>query len=110
MYALLDDASDTTFIKESVREQLGIEGLETTLQLSTMLGREKIAVRKVEGLVAKRLDKQVEIQLPKTYTRDSIPSRRDQIPTPEIADTPQENKGKDPPYTGRRRSWPADWL
>ena len=87
VYALLDDASDTTFIKESVREQLGIEGLETTLQLSTMLGREKIAVRKVEGLVAKRLDKQVEIQLPKTYTSDSIPSRRDQIPTPEIADT-----------------------
>lgn len=61
VYALLDDASDTTFIKESIREQLGIEGINTTLQLSTILGREEIAVRKMEGLVARRLDKQVEM-------------------------------------------------
>ena len=28
IYALLDDASDTTFVTTSIKEQLGIEGVE----------------------------------------------------------------------------------
>ena len=38
-YALLDDASDTTFVTTSIKEQLGIEGIETNLNLSTMHSR-----------------------------------------------------------------------
>ena len=50
-----------------------------------MLGREEICVQKISGLVAKRMDKRVEIELPKLYSRASIPFRRNQIPTPEVA-------------------------
>ena len=101
VYALLDDASDTTFVTTQVQHELGIEGVETSLNLSTMLGRETLSVRRVEGLIVQRLDKRAQVELPKAYARQSIPSRRDQIPTPEIVDKwPHLNKIRDkiPPY------------
>ena len=84
-YALLDEASDTTFIKSEVLKDLGLKGPEVTLNLSTMLGRQEIAVEKISGLVVERIDKRVEIELPKTYSRSNIPFRRDQIPRKETA-------------------------
>ncbi|KAK3754031.1 hypothetical protein QZH41_020297 [Actinostola sp. cb2023] len=50
-----------------------------------MLGREVIKVSKIEGLIAERTDRGAKVELPKTYTRERIPSRRDQVPTPEVA-------------------------
>jgi len=50
-----------------------------------MLGRQEIAVEKIRGLVVERIDKRVEIELPKTYSRSNIPFRRDQIPRKETA-------------------------
>lgn len=50
-----------------------------------MHGRTEIPVQRIEGLVVQRLDKALSIDLPKAYSRDSIPSRRNQIPTPETA-------------------------
>ena len=91
VYALLDDASDTTFVTTQVQHELGI-GVETSLNLSTMLGRETLSVRRVEGLIVQCLDKRAQVELP---------SRRDQIPTPEIVDKwPHLNKIRDkiPPY------------
>ena len=85
VYALLDDASDTTFVTNQVQRELGIEGVETSLDLSTMLGRERLTVQRVDGLVVQNLDKRIQIDLPKAYARQSIPSRRDQIPRPETA-------------------------
>ena len=38
-----------------------------------------------EGLFVQRLDKQTVVELPKAYSRESIPARRNQIPTAEIA-------------------------
>ena len=85
-YALLDDGSDSTFIKSSTLKKLDLDGPEITLKLNTMYGQTEIAVKKIEGLVVQRIDKtEPPIALPKAYSRDSIPSRRDQIPTPEIA-------------------------
>ena len=83
VYALLDDASDTAFIKSIVKEKFGVQCIETTLNLSTMLGREEISVYKGNGLIVERIER---VELPKTYSRDQIPSRRDQIPRPEVAD------------------------
>ena len=37
VYALLDDASDTTFVTTQVQRELGINGVQTSLDLSTML-------------------------------------------------------------------------
>lgn len=83
IYALLDDASNTTFITTQVQRELGIEGIEISLDLSTLLGRERLMVQRVNGLVVEHFDKRIQIELPKTYARQSIPSRQDQIPRPE---------------------------
>lgn len=85
VYALLDDASDTTFIKSETLRELGLCGPEIRLNLHTMLGKEEISVEKINDLVVKRVDKRVEVELPKAYSRTRIPHRKNQIPTPEVA-------------------------
>ena len=85
VYALLDDGSDTTFVTNSALKQLGVQGPEISLTLNTMHGRAEIPVQRIEGLVAQSLDEATFIDLPKAYSRESIPSRRNQIPSPEIA-------------------------
>jgi len=101
VYALLDDASDTTFVTTQMQHKLNIEGVETCLDLCTMLGRKRLAVKRVDGLVVQRLNKCAQVELPKAYARESILSRRDQIPRPETANNwPHLMKIKDkiPPY------------
>ena len=66
-YALLGEASDTTFIKSEVLKNLGLKGPEVKLNLATMLGRQEIHVEKISGLVVETIDERVEIELPKTY-------------------------------------------
>lgn len=87
VYTLLDNASDTTFIKTSTLTSLGVEGPELKLKLYTMHGNTEIPVQKVDGLIVERFDKKVKIELPKAYSRDSIPSRRNQIPRSEAGRT-----------------------
>ena len=86
VYALLDNASDSTFVKTSVLNELEVKGTDVSLDLFTMLGKQEISVQKIEGLVVSRMDRRVEIQLTKSYSRDVIPSRKNQIPTPETVD------------------------
>lgn len=58
VYALLDDASDSTFIKSETLQDLGLKGPEIKLNLYTMLRREEICVEKISGLVVKRIEKE----------------------------------------------------
>jgi len=46
VYVLLDNASDTTFVKSSVLKKLGVEGPEVNLKLYTMHGRRRYQSRK----------------------------------------------------------------
>lgn len=91
-YALLDDASDTTFVTNKVKSELGVEGVDTSLNLSTMHGRKVIPVTRIDGLIVERPDRRAQVELPKAYARDIIPSRKDQIPTPAVADKWQHLK------------------
>ena len=84
-YALLDDGSDSTFVKNSTLKALGVDGPEISLRLNTMHGRTEIPAKRIEGLVVQRFDEGTTVVLPRAYSRDSIPSRRDQIPTSETA-------------------------
>lgn len=43
-YTLLDEASDTTFVTNKVKSELGVEGVDTSLNLSTMHSRKVIPV------------------------------------------------------------------
>ena len=51
-----------------------------------MHGRKVISVSRIDGLIVERPDRRAKIDLPRAYTRDKIPSRRNQIPTPAIAE------------------------
>ena len=85
IYALLDPASNGTFIKESILEELHVNGIETQLKLNTMHGTEVVPTRKVGGLIVERMDREVHIELPNAYSRNEIPSKRNEIPRPESA-------------------------
>ena len=91
-YAFLDDASDTAFVTNEMKDRLGIEVVSMSLDLSTMRGQEVITVTRIEGLVVECPDRRARVELPKAYTRDNTPSRGDQIPTPSIADRWQHLK------------------
>ena len=54
-YALLDNASHTTFITTSTLRNLGVEGPELGLKLCTMYGKIEIPLQKVNGLLIERL-------------------------------------------------------
>ena len=83
-YAVLDDQSDTCFVTDSICDKLGIEGPETVIELGTMHAVENIKTQKISGLVASPTDDTVDISLPKAYSRENIPARRDQIPRAEM--------------------------
>jgi len=52
VYALLDNASGGTFIKEDSLRKLGVEGIESKLLLTTMHGTQEIDTKAVDGLMA----------------------------------------------------------
>ena len=85
VYALLDPASNGTFIKERILEDLQVDGTETQLQLNTMHRSEVVPTRRITGLNVESMGKDARVELPKTYTRDDIPSKREEIPRPETA-------------------------
>ena len=72
VYALFDDASDTTFVTNQVKEELGFPGVETNLSLSTMHGRRVISVSRIDGLTVERPDRRAKIDLPRAYTKEKI--------------------------------------
>lgn len=85
-YALLDNGSDSTFINSSILTKLQVNGPEITLKLNTMYGQTEIEAKKIEGLVVQHINQaEVSIALPRAYSRDIIPSKKGQIPTPEKA-------------------------
>ncbi|XP_073234570.1 uncharacterized protein [Porites lutea] len=85
VYAVLDDQSDTFFITDDITKSLGVTGPAVKLELGTMHAVENIDTQKIEGLIVSRFDGQVDIPLPKAYTRNLIPGLRGQIPRPETA-------------------------
>lgn len=51
IYALLDDQSDAYFIKDTVLENLRINGPQVQLKLSTVLAEEVVTCKKIDGLM-----------------------------------------------------------
>ena len=84
-YAVLDDQSDTCFITDGVCKELGINGPETVIELGTMHTVQNIKTQKISGLIISPEDESVDIPLPKSFSREQIPARRDQIPTADMA-------------------------
>jgi len=86
-YALLDTQSDTSFVSDFVVSQLGIDGTQTTLVLSTMTSAHcHVKCKRFSGLQVRGHECSVDIPLPPVYSRDQIPSGLDNIPSPQMAD------------------------
>ena len=86
VYALLDDQSDTTFVSLHTLTSLGVEGHATQISLSTMnAANEIIETSKINGLVVNDFNRDTQIRLPQVFSCNDIPTRRSQIPRPEMA-------------------------
>ncbi|CAB4017126.1 hypothetical protein AWC38_SpisGene15343 [Paramuricea clavata] len=87
VYALLDNGSGGTFIKTETMERLGIDCEDTALVLTTMHRTQEIETKVVNGLVAANCQKEdVHLDLPKSYAREQIPTDREEITRPEVAE------------------------
>lgn len=86
VYALLDSQSDTTFIDQEVSDGLDADKLPVKLRLTTMSGKDAVITsERVSGLPVRGYSSAVQVDLPVTYTNDSIPINRSHIPTCETA-------------------------
>ena len=86
VYALLNNASGGTFVKEDSLRRIGIEGIESKLLLTTMNGTHEIDTKPVDRLMASHFqENEVSLALPRIYVRRQIPADRDVIPQPERA-------------------------
>ena len=87
VYALLDNGSGGTFVKKETMKRLGIDGEDTTLLLTTMHGTQEIETKVVSGLVAVNCQEEdVHLDLPRSFVREQIPTDREEIPRPEVAE------------------------
>ena len=84
-YALLDEQSDACFVKEDLLRRLNASGPEVELKLSTVLAEKVVTSQRIECLVVRGYNEELEIPLPKSYSRSSIPAKKSQIPRPESA-------------------------
>ena len=85
VYALLDNGSGGTFIKEESAKRLGIEGSDTDLILTTIHGTHNVSTKAIEGLVVANIKStDVIVDLPRTFTRKVIPADRSEIPRPDV--------------------------
>ena len=86
VYALLDTMSDSTFVLETVAEDLQTPSQNATLRLTTLtddsvsVSSKRYSTLRVRGFRSGR-----KISLPTTYSRDQIPVDPSHIPTPETA-------------------------
>ena len=64
VYALLDNQSDAYFIKDTVEENLRINGPQVQLKLSTVLAEGVVTCKKIDGLTVQGLNEATSICLP----------------------------------------------
>ena len=86
VYALLDTQSDSSFIEENLCSQLAAATEPCKLKVTTLLGKDvTVKCQKASSLRVRGYTSTHVIDLPPTYTRDSIPLDREHIPTCETA-------------------------
>ena len=86
VYTMLDPQSDPTLILNETCARLGMDGIETSLRLSTMSAiNQVIYPRKVEGLTVHGLRGSKVVKLPPAFSRQSVPVNKENISTPDTA-------------------------
>ena len=86
-YAMLDNCSQGSFIKDEIIEDLGIPGTKLKLSPKAVNGEKSEDTEAVDGLIIPAVDckkaRSMEwIELSKAYSRNCLPVERDEIATP----------------------------
>ena len=68
-YALLDTGSNTTFCTEQLMQQLGLEGKNSTLSLTTLETANALTERSIVNLEILDLNEEHMVELPKVFSR-----------------------------------------
>ncbi|KAK3891104.1 hypothetical protein Pcinc_004973 [Petrolisthes cinctipes] len=84
VYALLDTQSNTNFVTDKVVSMMNVTGRRTSLDLTTMNGRMSVPTAAVDGLEVRSVSNGPHFRIPSCYVRDSIPCRREIIPTSDV--------------------------
>ena len=85
VYALLDTQSDTSFVDETIAQQL-CGGYSTSLTISTVTSQSKtVKVQKYNNVKIQGLNTHKILIIPELFTRKHIPVNRSHIPTKETA-------------------------
>ena len=83
--AYLDSGSDAVFCTDQLRQQLGIKGKRTTLQVKTLTDERSVETYVLKGLEVGSVDGNHRIPLPDVYTQKSIPAdSKDMVTEEEI--------------------------
>ena len=82
-YALLDNGSQGTFIDIEFLEQIGIQGIQTSLSLKTLHGERTEKCIAVDKLIVTSIQHNYSMQLPRVYSQKTIPVDINDIPSPE---------------------------
>lgn len=92
-YAFYDNGSGGCFLTENLREQLGVDGERTELQLGTVHGQSLVTTTVVHDLVVTDMEDKYPIEILRSYTRMEIPVTEQQIPTPELVEQWEHLRG-----------------
>ena len=83
---MLDNCSQGTFMKESIKRKLGISGRKTEITIKTLNGKQNMESTMVTGL---KVSKNVHgerirwLNLPATYPREALPADAEEVATEE---------------------------
>ena len=78
-YAFLDTGSNTTFCTEKLMKELGLEGKRSALSLTTLEAANILTDCSVVNLEIFDLDEEHSVELPKVFSRPSLPISRESI-------------------------------
>ena len=86
-YAMLDNCSQGSFIKEEIIEELGITERKLKLSLQTLTGEKSEELAAVNGLIVSGIScgkggPAECIEVPKAYLRSFVPGEREEIAKP----------------------------
>ena len=93
---MLDNCSQRTFLKQSIKDRLDISGRKTDVIIKTLNGERSMESEVVTGLrVSKEIigEKMQWLNLPAVYTRDELPADIDEVATCEKAKRCDHLKG-----------------
>jgi hypothetical protein len=85
VYAIIDDQSNRSLVSSNLVDQLKPKTEEVEYTMTSCNGQSSMQGRQVDDLVIESIDRTIKYSLETLLECDQIPSDRDEIPTPEIA-------------------------